>query len=158
VRLNEAYASLFERLHKVLKGLSPEDAEAVSDGRAQITIVRPGARVLGDVPGLDAALKAIRGLSEQDLVRLARGESTLKVVHKGGKVQYPIDAGQIAEEVSRLTTEEAIIKFLDGDDRLKPTELRKVAKELGIAVPASARTKPAIETHIARNLISFGSR
>jgi hypothetical protein len=158
VRLNEAFASLFDKLHKVLRSLSPEDAEALAEGRAQLMVVRPGTRLVEEIPGLDLALRTLRTLSDEDRARLATGGSSLKLVHRGGKVLYPVNAGQVAVEVSRLTTEDAIIKFLDEDDRLKPADLRKVAKELGIALPGTAKTKAAIETYIARNLVSFGTR
>ena len=49
-----------------------------------------------------------------------------------------------------------VIKFLDADDRLKATDLKKIATELGISVPRDAKTVPQLQTHIARSLIVFG--
>jgi hypothetical protein len=71
-------------------------------------------------------------------------------------VTYPVNHAEIAEEVSRIEAEAAIIKFLDSDDRLKPADLRKIAVELGLTVPASVKARGDIEMYIARNLMAYG--
>jgi hypothetical protein len=141
---------------KVLSRLTAEELDMVERGTASLKLVRPGERVLAKSKALDAALKILGGLTAEDLGMIENRVASLKLVRRGGRIVYPVDHADVAEEVSRLESEAAIIKFLDSDDRLKPADLRKVATELGIVVPGSAKSKGDIETYIARHLMAYG--
>jgi hypothetical protein len=156
MEINEAYVSLAGQFQKLLKGLSPADAQALASGTAKLALLLPGSKVVGESAVLDLALKAVKSVSDQDLEKIAGGGSSLKIVHKGGKVTYPVRHAEIANEISQLSTEDAIIKSLHNDERLKTTDLKKIAVELGVNMPKEFKDLSQMQTHIARSLIAFG--
>jgi hypothetical protein len=159
VRPSEQLLSKSKALDLALKAvnkLGSDDVELIEKGEASLGFVRKDERVLAKSKVLDATLKLLNGLTPEEVEAVERRPASLKVVRAGGKVVYPISHSAIAEEISRLPTESAIIKHLDSDDRLKPADLRRIATELGIAIPKSMKERGDMETYIARNLMSYG--
>jgi len=146
----------FDTAVKAVNSLSPDDIGLIEQRGAALKLVRTTERVLPKSKALDAALRVLNGLTPDEVEMVERKAASLKLVRPHGKVVYPINHVEIAEEVSRLEPESAIIKYLDSDDRLKPADLRKIASELGIVVPASMKATGDMETYIARNLMAYG--
>jgi hypothetical protein len=69
----------------------------------------------------------------------------------------PVDVAAVADHVQGLEYEGDVRTALAGDVRLKPAELRRVARELGIPLQGSMKDRDEIIHHIARSLAAFGS-
>jgi len=66
---------------------------------------------------------------------------------------------EVATGVSELQTEDEIVRYLDADSRLTPAKLGLVAVGLRIDVPATVKSKPALQlVHIAQNAVQARSR
>jgi hypothetical protein len=155
MELAEAYASLANQLAKLLKGLSPAQAEALATGQDRLVILTAGSRIIDTSPAIEMAVKAAQRLTAEQEEKLRQPGSSFKPVFKGGRVVYPVSIPDLVADVSKLRTEDEIIRYLDSDDRLKPSDLKKVAKELGVEVPPSAKDVSIIGAHIARSLASY---
>jgi hypothetical protein len=112
-------------------------------GKASLARIQGAGRVLGvDLGGLDKDAAAAR-------------LSAWAVDAKPGRIDVgPDPAVAMAERISALDSEPEMVAALQASN---PTELRKVAKEAGIRVPAGMRNAEEIRAYIARSLSSFGS-
>jgi len=63
------------------------------------------------------------------------------------------DHAEVAAQVAKLKSQDEIVRLLEADSRLNAANLKKVATELNIGIPATVRTKPALLLHIAQNAV-----
>lgn len=102
----------------------------------------------------------LRKLPTDQLAALADGTARLEVVPKGGRRPAraarpaakagppPVSAEQVRAETTRIADRVGARRWLE-DQRLTVPQLRALAKELDIAVPAKA-TKAAVLDHIVQ--------
>lgn len=91
-----------------------------------------------------------------DLLRIGRGQGPPvgrgmrePAVAKVARTKAGPDVGGAAAAIRGGGSEGEIVQALDADASLTPAQLRKVAGELGIEVPANLRRKQALQSHIA---------
>jgi hypothetical protein len=102
--------------------------------------------------------KAIKGLSDEEVQRIVTGETQIKLVPKGSTVTYPLDLPEIAAEIRTVGSEDEIVQILNRDNRLNAANLRKLADELNIDLPSSAKSKGPMQLHIAQSASAHWQR
>lgn len=155
---SELAAALFTQGARLAKGLTDEEGKQLVSGDAKLTLLPAGSRVMEYTPILDRALKMLQRLSPDDLQLLEDGQAKLALLKKGHTIVKPFDPAEIAEAVSRLGTEGEIVRYLDADSTLGAPNLRKVATALNMPLPAAVKSKQAIQSYIAENVIRDRSR
>jgi hypothetical protein len=86
--------------------------------------------------------KVFRGLSDEEVQRIVTGETQIKLVPKGSQVAYPLDLPGIAAEKRTVGSQDEVVQILNRNSRgLNVGNLRKLADELNIDVPSSAKSK-----------------
>jgi hypothetical protein len=151
-------SALLAQVTKLVKGMSDDDMKRVASGEAKLVLVQPGTRVVDHSPALDQALKFLQKLNADDLHQLDERLVRLVLLRKGDTVQTHLDPAEIATRVAELQTEDEIVRFLDADSRLTAAKLRLVAAELRIDVPATVKSKSAMQLHIAQQAVQGRTR
>jgi hypothetical protein len=151
-------AALFTQGAKLAKGLSEDECKQLLSGEAKIGFVPRGHRVLEYTSVLDKALRALQKLSPDELQQIEDGHAKLAVLRPGEKITKPFDPAATAEAVSRLATEGEIVRFLNADSSLGPPNLKKLATALTLPLPPTVKTKQAIQSYIAQNLVQDRNR
>jgi hypothetical protein len=155
---SDVAATLFTQGAKLAKALTAEECKQVVSGETKMGLVPRGHRVLEYTSILAKALKALQRLSPAELQQLDDGQVRLAVLRKGERVTKPFDQAEVAEAVSRFTTEGEIVRYLDADSSLGAPNLKKVATALNLPLPATVKTKPAIQSYIAQNVLRDRTR
>jgi hypothetical protein len=140
-------------LAKAVKPLSDEDLKLVTAGQAKLTVLHPEQQVVQKSKALAQALKFLGQLSEHELSLIESGQAKLALLRKGDKILSALDIPEVAAQIIRLKTEDEIVRFLDDDSRLNPTNLKKIAAELNIGVPAAVKGKAELQLLIAQSVI-----
>ena len=146
-------SALLAQVTKLVKTMTPDDMKNVASGASRVALLRPGHRAMEVTPVLERTLKLLQQLSAEELHRLDERQATLVVLPKGAKIDYPLDPIDVASQVAKLTAEDEIVRFLDADKRLTAANLKKVATELNVMIPASVKSKPALQLHIAQSVL-----
>lgn len=141
---------------KVIKGLTDEDMKRVAIGDTKLVLLHQGHKIVEQSPALDQAIKVIGQLADDDRRQVETREARVVILRRGEKIVAPFSAEEVAAEVAKLTSEADVVRFLDADSRLGGPNLKKVASELNIAIPATVKTKPALQVHIAQALMRDG--
>jgi hypothetical protein len=155
---SDVAAALLAQGAKVAKALTDEECTHLLSGEARLALVPPGHRVLAYTPSLDKALKILQRLTSEELQQIEDGHAKLAVVQKGEKIVKPFDPDEVADAIIRFATEGEIIRYLDADSTLGVPHLKKVASALNLAVPATLKTKPAVQSYIAESVVRDRTR
>jgi len=102
--------------------------------------------------------RLVKKLSVDQVSQIISGDTKLIFLQKGHKVVAPLDMQEVAAEVRRLGSQDEVIRRLEGDKRLTGPVLRQLATELSISLPPAAKTKPAIQLHIAQSAAGYRLR
>jgi hypothetical protein len=102
--------------------------------------------------------RLLKNLTDDEVQSIVTGETQIRLVPKGSKLLYPLDLPSIAAEIRKLGSQDEIMQILDSDTRLNAANLRKVAGALNIDLPSSARSKGAMQLHIAQSASSHWQR
>jgi hypothetical protein len=149
---------ILDKALKVLQKLGPEASQQIEDGQANLALVPRGHRVIEHTAILDKALKALQKLTPEELQQIEGGQAKLAVLRKGEKITKPFDPAEVAQAVIRFTTEGEIVRYLDADSSLSAPNLKKVATALNLPLPATVKTKQAIQSYIAENVVRDRNR
>jgi hypothetical protein len=155
---SEVAATLFTQGARLAKALTDEGCKQLLSGEAKLALVPRGHRVLEYTPTLDKALKILLKLTPDELQQIEDGHAKLAMLRKGEKITKPFDPAEVAETVSRLATEGEIVRYLDADSSLGAPNLKKVASTLNLPLPAAIKTKQAIQSYIAENVVRDRAR
>jgi hypothetical protein len=140
-------------LAKAVKPLSDEDLKLVTAGQAKLTVLYPDQQVVQKSKALTQALKFLGQLSDHELSLIESGQAKLALLRKGDKILSALDIAEVAAQITKLGAEDEIIRFLDDDSRLNPTNLKKIAAELNIGVPAAVKGKAELQLLIAQTVV-----
>jgi hypothetical protein len=155
---SEVAAILFAQGAKVAKALTDEDSKQLLSGEAKLALVPRSHRVLEYTPVLDKAFKLLQKLSAQDLQALEDGLAKLAVVRKNEKVIKTFNPDDVARAIIDFSTEGEVVRYLDADPSLGAPNLKKVAGALNLHLPATVKTKQALQSYIAENVIRDRTR
>jgi hypothetical protein len=145
-------ASVLAQALKLVKAMSDRDAKQLLGGESRLAIVPPGHRVMEFNAALDRAAKVLEQLGPEELQQLENRQAKVVVLRKGERVTRPFDSAEVAERVTKLTTEGEIVRYLDSDPALTAANLKKIATALNLALPATLKSKQAIQLYIAENV------
>src|SRR5262249_7332646 len=98
-------------------------------------------------------LKVLGQLRPEELQQLENRQAKVVVLHKGERVVRPFDPAEVAETGTKLATEGGIVRHRDSDPALAVAHLKKVATALNLALPATVKSRQAIQLYIAENVI-----
>jgi len=146
-------AAVLAQALKLVKAMSDRDLKQLLGGESKLALVPPGHRVMEFTPTLDRALKVLEQLGPDELQQLESRQAKVVVLRKGERVVRPFDPAEVAETVTKLATEGEIVRYLDSDAALAAPNLKKVATALNLALPATVKTKQALQLYIAENVI-----
>lgn len=107
---------------------------------------------------LTQVAKLVKGLDDPAIEQLLAGDTKIMLFPKGAKVEVPLNIIEVADRVRELFREDQIVSLLSGDKRLGVSQLRQLGGELNIMVPPTARTKAALQLHIAQSMIGHRRR
>ena len=107
---------------------------------------------------LTQVAKLVKGLDDAAVQQLLVGDTQIRLFPKGAKVEVPLDLPGLAEQVRKIVREDQIVSLLNGDKRLGATQLKQLAGELNISVPAAAKTKGPLQLYIAQAMVAHHSR
>jgi hypothetical protein len=155
---SEVAAALLTQGARLAKALTADECKQLLSGEARLALVPRGYKLVEYTPLFDKALRALQRLSPEELQQFEDGQAKVAVVRKGEKIVKVFDPAQVAEAVGRLNTEGEIVRFLDADASLGAPNLKKVATALNLSVPAAVKTKQAIQSYIAENVVRDRSR
>jgi hypothetical protein len=155
---SEVAATLFTQGAKLARALTDEDAKQLLSGEAKLVLLTRGHRVLEYTLALDKALKFLQKLSAEDLQAIEGGQVKVSVLRKGEKIIKPFDPDEVAREVIRFSNEGEIVQYLDSDPSLGAPNLRKVASALNLRPQANVKSKQALQSYIAENVVRDRTR
>jgi hypothetical protein len=107
---------------------------------------------------LSQLAKLVKGLRDDDVRAILGGETKIALLPRGAKIVMPLVLADVADEVRRLSDQTQMITLLDADKRLTGPLLKQLAQELNISVPATVKTKPAIQLYIAQTMAEYRNR
>lgn len=151
-------AGLLGQLAKLIKALPDEEVKRIVSGETKLAILPPGHKVIELTIVVDRLLKAAQQLDANQVRQLEEKGAKLAVLRKGDKILSQLDPVEVAEQVAALKSEAEIVRMLDEDSRLTAANLKRVAAELNVIVPATVKTKPALQLHIAQSVIRDSGR
>jgi hypothetical protein len=146
-------AAVLAQTLKLVRAMSDREVKQLLGSESKLALVPPGHRVMEFTPTLDRALKALEQLGPEELQQLEARQAKIVILRKGERVVRPFDPAEVAETVTKLATEGEIVRYLDSDPGLAAANLRKVATALNLALPATVKSKQAIQLYIAENVI-----
>jgi len=146
-------ATVLTQALKLVRAMSDRDVKQLLGGESKLAIVPPGHRVMAFTPTLDSALKVLGQLGPEELQQLETRQAKIVVLRRGERVVRPFDPAEVAETVTQLATEGEIVRYLDSDPALATANLKKLATALNLALPATLKSKQAIQLYIAENVI-----
>jgi hypothetical protein len=146
-------ATALTLLAKLVRPLSDQDLMSVTSNETKVTLLRPGQVIMQKSKALDAAVKFLEGLSAEELTMLESRQVRLELLRKEDKVIVGLDIPELAGRIVKLAHEDEIVHELNSDSRLVPAMLKRLAKELSIGVPATVKTKPSLQQHIAEAVV-----
>jgi hypothetical protein len=155
---SEVAAALLTQGAKVAMALTDEECKQLLSGQARLALVPMGHRVLAYTPSLDKALKILQRLTSEELQQIEDGHAKLAVIHKGEKIVKPYEPDEVAAAIIQLATEGEIVRYLDADSSLGLPNLKKVASALNLPVPATLKTKSAVQSYIAESVVRDRTR
>jgi hypothetical protein len=151
-------AAVLAHALKLVKAMSDQDVKQLLGGESKLALVPPGHRVIESTATLDRVLKAIEQLGPEEVSQLEARQAKVVVLRKGERVVRPFDPSEVAEAVTKLATEGEIVRYLDSDPALAAPNLKRVATALNLALPPTAKSKPAIQLYIAENVVRDRAR
>jgi hypothetical protein len=156
--MSEVTYAMFAQGAKLAKALTDEESKQLVSGEARLAVVPRGHRVIEDTAILNRVLRLLQRLSPEEIQQIEDGVTKLVPLRRGEKVSRSFDPTEVAEAVTRCTTEGEIIRLLNGDSSVSAANLKKVATELNLPVPATVKTKSAIQSYIAENVVRDRAR
>ena len=151
-------AAVLAQALKLVKAMSERDVKQLLGGESRLALVPPGHRVMEFTATLDRSLKVLEQLGPEELQQLETRQAKIVVLRKGERVVKPFDPAGVAEAITKLATEGEIVRHLDSDPALAAANLKKVATALNLALPATVKSKQAIQLYIAENVVRDRSR
>jgi hypothetical protein len=145
-------AALLAQETKLLKSMSDDEIKRVASGDTRLVALPPGHQVVGASSAVKAALRAVGQMTAEEIQQVEDRQARIVLLPKGAKINYPLDLAEVASQVIKLASEDEVVRFLDADSRLNAANLKKLAAEMNIVVPAAIKTKPALQLHVAQSV------